>query len=329
MPQPTDRSLAFSVVIPAYNRANYIGHTLDCIRAQELPPAEIIVVNDGSTDNTAAVVGSYGHGVRLINIPNGGAPGARDLGARESRSKFIAFCDSDDLWRKDHLNRLAALLSDHHAPFAFSNFVHFHGDVRAERSHFECDPAGFWQTPGRAVGDDLFVAELPLLPRILSYQAIFPSCTAMDRDYYVRVGGYNARFGRNVVEDLEFALRCTRVAPAGIDVRPTGEIRKHQMNQSGDWLRCLSGSIEILKYAQRNHDLRPEWHAMMDREIVARSLEAIDYGFTLARFDDMKSFVANVKSGELDWKRRMKLAVASMPKPLAKPLCDLLTGARR
>ena len=318
--------VAFSVIIPAYNRGNYIRATLDSVLAQEHRPAEIIVVNDGSTDDTAAVASSYGGLVRLISVPNGGAAGARDVGARAAQAPYLAFCDSDDLWRSDHLGRLASLLGGHLVPFAFSNFVHFQGEARAVRSQMQCDPAGFWPTPGRAVADDLFVADEPLLPHVVAYQAIFPSCTAMSREFYVRVGGYDAAFGRIVVEDLEFTLRCTRVGPAGIDLRPTVEIRKHEGNFSTDWLRCLAGAIAIMKHSRHHHGLRPEWQTMIDREIVAMSLQAIDHGFAVGRLDEIRPFVRNLRVRELGWRQGIKLAIAAMPRAVSKPLCDALTG---
>lgn len=318
--------LSFSVIIPAYNRAQYIEQTLKGILSQHRRPDEIIVVNDGSTDDTAAVVGSFGDRVQIITIPNSGPSRARDVGVRASKGTFLAFCDSDDLWRSDHLGRLEALLTDAKVPYAFSNFVHFRGALIEKRTHFECDQSGFWRNPGREVSTDAFVADEALIPHILAYQAIFPSCTAMERDFYFRVGGYNGEFSRNVVEDLEFTLRCCRLGPVGIDVRPTAQIRKHGGNYSADWLRCLSCSIEILRYSKSHHGFKPEWNANIDSEIVKRSLEGIDHAFSCGRMSAIGPFARNLRINHFGWKQLLKVAVASMPESLGKPISSILTS---
>ena len=180
--------LAVSVIIPTFNGAQFIGRTLDSILQQDYPPSEIIVVNDGSTDDTASVVRTYAPGVRLIDIENGGPTGARLTAVRAAKSEWLAFCDSDDLWHPDHLSGLVGLADTHSVLFAFSNFRHVKNGQRADKSHFEADP-NFWMQPGRPVGNDGFIAEAPLFLRVLSHQAVFPSCILVHRAFFDRVGG--------------------------------------------------------------------------------------------------------------------------------------------
>jgi len=89
-----------SVVIPVYNAEALISRAIDSVLAQDYSPIEIIVVNDGSTDNTAEMVRRYaGRGVRLIDLPrNLGASGCRNAGIAAARGPFIAFLDADDEW---------------------------------------------------------------------------------------------------------------------------------------------------------------------------------------------------------------------------------------
>lgn len=270
--------LAVSVIIPTFNGAQFIGRTLDSILQQDYPPAEIIVVNDGSTDDTASVVRTYAPGVRLIDIENGGPTGARLTAVRAAKSEWLAFCDSDDLWHPDHLSGLVGLADTHSVPFAFSNFRHVKNGQRADKSHFEADP-NFWMQPGRPVGNDGFIAEAPLFLRVLSHQAVFPSCILVHRAFFDRVGGLNPALGRNVSEDLEFTLRCTKEKPTGIIVRPTVDVWRHEQNYTSDWIRTVAGSIAILDYARINHDLNQEYLAAVSREIVSRSIYGIDCCF--------------------------------------------------
>ena len=86
-----------SVIIPAYNREKLLPQTLESLLRQTLPAEEIIVVDDGSTDRTAAVAESFGEPVRVIHQENSGPAAARNRGFLESLGEFIHFFDSDDL----------------------------------------------------------------------------------------------------------------------------------------------------------------------------------------------------------------------------------------
>lgn len=92
-----------AVVVPAYNNAGFVGRAIDSILAQTLPADEIIVVDDGSTDNTADIVRSYGQQVRYIYQESAGASVARNTGIEAAKSDWIAFLDADDEWLPEKL----------------------------------------------------------------------------------------------------------------------------------------------------------------------------------------------------------------------------------
>jgi glycosyltransferase involved in cell wall biosynthesis len=87
-----------SVVIPAYNAARHIVRTVESALAQTVPPLEILIVDDGSQDDTAEVAGRLPAPVRVIRKPNGGPGSARNVGAAEARGDWLAFLDADDWW---------------------------------------------------------------------------------------------------------------------------------------------------------------------------------------------------------------------------------------
>lgn len=92
-----------SVVIPVYNNGPYIAAAVTSVLSQTRQPTEIIVVDDGSTDGTAAALQSYGNRIKYVYQQNRGEPAARNRGIRESQSEHIAFLDGDDLWRANKL----------------------------------------------------------------------------------------------------------------------------------------------------------------------------------------------------------------------------------
>jgi glycosyltransferase involved in cell wall biosynthesis len=98
-------STRFSVIIPAYNRARFIAEALKSVLEQSLPPYEVIVVDDGSTDNTAEVVQQYGPAVTYLRQENAGAGAARNCGISHSSGEWVAFLDSDDTWLPLYLEK--------------------------------------------------------------------------------------------------------------------------------------------------------------------------------------------------------------------------------
>jgi glycosyltransferase involved in cell wall biosynthesis len=110
-------STSLSVVIPTYNRAEYLPMAMSSALAQQGVNVDVIIVDDGSTDETAAVVEQYrsywGERVRYIWQENSERSVARNHGMRYARGEFLAFLDSDDIWRPDHARLCLAALRSH------------------------------------------------------------------------------------------------------------------------------------------------------------------------------------------------------------------------
>ena len=102
----------FSVVIPVYNRQDFLGEAIESALQQRLPPADIIVVDDGSTDESCKIARSFGDCVRVIEQDNAGCAVARNRGVAASTSEYIAFLDSDDVWYPWTLQVLKQVVDD-------------------------------------------------------------------------------------------------------------------------------------------------------------------------------------------------------------------------
>lgn len=115
-----------SVLVPTFNRENYLAECLDSLLAQSVPPLEIIVIDDGSEDGTAAVVARYGERIRYVRKENGGKPSAVNLGLSLARGDLIWIFDDDDVALPDAIEtRLACLQQHPEAGFVFS--PHYYG----------------------------------------------------------------------------------------------------------------------------------------------------------------------------------------------------------
>jgi glycosyltransferase involved in cell wall biosynthesis len=101
-----------TVIMAAFNSADYISEAIDSVLSQTMGRLELIIVDDGSTDATARIVERYSHDkrVQLIEIPNSGSPTARNVGIKKASAPYIAFIDSDDLWPTYKLERQLAVI---------------------------------------------------------------------------------------------------------------------------------------------------------------------------------------------------------------------------
>ncbi len=165
--------LRISVVIPSFDRARVLGRSLDSVLGQTLPPFEVIVVDDGSGDDTERVVRERDpEVVRYLRQPQrSGAQAARNRGIREARADWIAFQDSDDEWLPDKLERQVALLAERE--FDPWTVVHGSGIVR--------EAAGLGQEMGRRLLTEEDALEILLRRPATLFPALLVSRAALER----------------------------------------------------------------------------------------------------------------------------------------------------
>lgn len=102
-----------SVIIPTFDRAWALKTAIDSVLAQTYTPIEIIVINDGSTDNTLDILAGYGNKIQVLDQDNRGVSAARNLGIKHSRGQYIALLDSDDAWEPDKISCQISFFDQH------------------------------------------------------------------------------------------------------------------------------------------------------------------------------------------------------------------------
>ncbi|TRZ52750.1 glycosyltransferase [bacterium] len=225
-----------SVVIPAYNASRWIGETLDSILAQAFRDFEVIVVDDGSTDDTAAVVAGFGDRVCCIHKPNGGAPSARNVGIRAARGEYIAFVDADDLWVKEKLQLQMDLLKKTGLAWGYCDAFAFDDKSGKRLYRFE---KNFHQYAGDILESLFFVDFIPS-PTPVIRKSVFEHVGYFDEDRAERIG-----------EDWDMWLRIAACYPIGLVSQPLAYYRVHTTSIMGgeDPLRRLRGELGVIKKA--------------------------------------------------------------------------------
>lgn len=118
------RGTAISTIIPTYNRAHLVCRAIDSVLPQLEAGDELIVVDDGSTDNTAEVIAKYGDRIKYVRMKNGGCGAARNRGVQEATNPLVTFLDSDDEWMPEHNLLLRAVMDARpDLLFCFTNFA--------------------------------------------------------------------------------------------------------------------------------------------------------------------------------------------------------------
>lgn len=317
-------SVPISVIVPSYNRASYIGETIESILNQSLSPAEVVIVDDGSTDETESVLQGFGDKVRWHRIENSGPCVARNVGVGLSTSPLIAFCDSDDLWAREKLEKQAALHQRNGIECSFTNFRIVSDGAWRDQTKFDTAPPGFFDNMKRT--PEGLVSSGSYYDALLRFQPMFPSTLLMTRSFFDRIGGYKGELGRVLSEDWEFMLRCVQQAPIGALPDPVVGIRKHASNASGSSYRTTRGEIQILRYALAHHDLSQRSRDLIAEEIVLRTIEAGVEAFTESNFKDCVELLTTVPREQLPLKEKVKLLISSCPVPVAKSLRKMVSS---
>lgn len=212
-----------SVIMPAHNARRFIAEAIESALAQTRPPLEVVVVDDASSDDTAAVAEAFGEPVKVLRQLRNTGPGAcRNAGVRASRGEYLAFLDADDAWEPDHLEKLSSLLAGSlEVGLAFSQKQNCGGDGGVH-----------------PVEELLLVGPTDYLPGFMRDILCASSMMMIPRDIFNALGGfpedYRRRGGRRIqIEDFKLALLiATRYDVVALH-EPTVRYRVHS-GQSTD-----------------------------------------------------------------------------------------------
>lgn len=206
-----------SVVIPAFNAAASIAATIDSVLAQNYEPLEIIVVDDGSRDATAAICAGYGPVLQFHQQQNLGPGAARNRGVLAARGELIAFLDSDDAWRPGKLARQVALMqSDPRTGLTFTDFLFEQEAGKPPVTAFSLSPQLYTHAKHQ-VGDEAWLFEELLFEPLLLRNYIGTSTVMARKEALVAAGLFDTTFPS--AQDRELWLRVAKKYPMGfIDV---------------------------------------------------------------------------------------------------------------
>jgi len=228
-----------SVVIPTWNRANWIADAILSVLNQSYPNLEAIVVDDGSSDETAAVVRRFGSEVRYIRQENGGPASARNRGIRAASGEFVAFLDSDDLFESGKLHEQVQYFRRNPEAILVYCWFSIVDDSGRKRLGRRCNLAGH-------VADEL-------LWRCMQGPLATPT-VMVRRAALLESGGFDECMPLS--EDIDLWCRLARLGPIGLIPEVLVRVRRHGANVSkgAGRKKHLAAALRIIdKATAANH----------------------------------------------------------------------------
>jgi glycosyltransferase involved in cell wall biosynthesis len=237
-----------SIVIPTYNRANLISESIQSVLSQTYENWELIIVDDGSADNTAEVIREYNNPrIRYLKIDHSGILGkVRNCGIKMAKGEYIAFLDSDDLWRSDKLALQLQLFKAHNIMFAFSNGFHFGDAVTVQPPDFQ----------------DLFVGNL-FLPLILEHRfVVYMPSFIFKKEVFNQIGMINEDLKSG--GDMDFVYRMSQAFTGAFSNERLVSIRKHNKGMSAKYEETAHlEDIKIITHFFKQKALTRKQHARL------------------------------------------------------------------
>ncbi len=284
-------ALQISVVIPTYNRGHLLGRAINSALEQTKQPAEIIVVDDGSQDDTAQVAAAYADRVHYIYQQNGGTAVARHTGVQAAASNWAAFLDSDDYWDAQHLERMAGAIvaTDGRARFYFANA----GEQTALGNE------SFWANRGFAI-EGVFefredAADWVMRPR----QPMHLIVSVINRAAYLASGGFLAALRNR--EDTHLFLKLGLGAPACAVAGVGGYITADDAPEN-------RLTLVLAQQAKKGHTYR----VIMFNDLLAQDIAPAPRGVLRNRLAKAHYRLAGLHWREGDWKTAVTHLIRSL-----------------
>jgi glycosyltransferase involved in cell wall biosynthesis len=302
-------NMLVSVVMPVFNRADFCEHALKSILRQTYQNREVIVVDDGSTDGSFAVLSRYADQIVLIkNQCNRGQVYARNKGIQIAKGEYIALLDSDDLWDEDKLECYVSAINDFQNPgFIFSDLKRFEW---SSGKYYALTNSQLHPFIYKAIHDQFYkrikafkIERDVMFEILLRGYPMFNGTFMIKKDLLQTVGFYNPEIKK--CTDFDISLKCVQHQDFVYIDRPLTHIGRHDKNMSHDIVEQKYYDVQVMRYHMKNGEYTKKQKQMIDVKIGSRLRSLSD---------------SYLHSGHSDMAKKMLREAASCKRSFAKSL---------
>ncbi|MDB4409983.1 glycosyltransferase family 2 protein, partial [Gammaproteobacteria bacterium] len=253
---------SFSVVIPLHNKEQHISRAVESVIRQSYRDFELIVVNDGSTDNSMSIIRKFGNHLKIIEQQNKGVSSARNTGIRQAKNDYIAFLDADDEWHFDFLSHIASMIRDFpQAGIYCTNYYKKLGKqtTLACSTTSNTEPCTIKYFSIAAYDSTPVSSSSVCIPRkVLEHAGLFPENIRLYEDLYLWIKislEYDLVFDNEPLATYHrdaFDRSCNKIAPDRNSLPFVALIETTAANKTMDDNERIAASVFINKYALLN-----------------------------------------------------------------------------
>jgi len=315
-----------SVVIPSYNAAAFLAEAIESVLAQTYRPHQLIVVDDGSTDETVSVAERYADSLHLVRLPHVGYPGGvRNRGIEQAHGDFLAFLDADDTWMPDKLEIQVDLL------LARPDLGLVHSNLEVIDAHGRFLRDVFLNVAGsRGLSDDYEESSFTQL--LKGESGIWTSSVLLRRECVERVGNFDESLA--VAEDWDLWIRIARTFKIGYVSRTLARHRCHPTNTGRHWIpQTIPPEIQLWSKVLRLYpEIEPEWgdliRAKCALHYVLNAIRCVQRGY-YRRAAALAAQLARIDFGKTGFRRFGVLLVRFLHRQCLQKGREILGTAAR
>lgn len=306
-----------SVITPTYNRGNIVAETIKSILTQSYKDFELLVIDDGSADNTRQIISALPDSrIKYIYKQNGGVSSARNLGLKEATGEFIAFLDSDDFWPQDFLATMLDALRknpDCGLAYCLTSVKSANGEIKNYDSSQRCHSGDITE---QLFMNSVIWPSATIFRKSISENIFFDTQlkNAEDSDFFLRMSAKAKYLFVEGIRAIRTASPDSLSNFAGINCARILSLERFYFHLGGDKLVSRNAALKKLAKACRRI---AERHRKNNNKKAALYLykKALRYQPTDVRlYIGFAKAVIMTKDNLPDWQ---------MPKPLSNPLCNL------
>ena len=318
-----------SVVIPTFNRPDLLREAIEAELAQSVQPREIIVVDNGTNNDTRVLAEGFGDSIIYVSKPGVGRDSARNIGIRLATSTWVSLLDDDDYHNPAFLASVFDVIEDGRADVVMTDHRPFDAAGPRDKTIFQDMPTGYWNGIPQPVASEAwtFVDKFPV-QRFLQRNAFEPGQMVVRRDLLLSVGAFDTRFSYPIGEIFDLNCRVLTAGHLAIVWKPLLMYRRHPGNSTVSLFLVNYYKLRTFEFIRDHTAMAPALADAFKIDLPKRRKHVISQAFEQGDFVRMREVALEAgadKPARIGWMQ----IVSRLPDPVGRQVSWFMSKAAR